>query len=527
MERKYNTYIFNLLMEGVETKNMKAAKHYLYQNRNCDENVAMRIIGNIKHDIPNSRLGKCKFMLAMVRMFCNGEFSDGQTMIDINDMLGYAVRDSYIGRFDQDLNGLTANEFIQSMRPIYQQELQNNRELTANQEYEEPEQKYQIVKICCFEQAEEYANEVDWCITQSKEHYVQYTNNMQNVFYFCLADGYEDVEAKRGDNCPLDEYGLSMIAVSIKPDGSANTITCRWNHNNGGSDQVMSPDQLSKVIGKDFYSVFKPLTDEDIQRMKMNEVYEIEQELESYWYGYSNEKEFLDNVCEKIDFSGACDKDLYVFPSMNDRKIIVDDEVCLLVQSAFDDVDVDAEGGIISVTDNDKHAFLTPDGKYLINQWFDKVFVTFECGFSLVYLENRGWNILNLNGEICMEWCKSMSFFKSKHYENGIVEYVDKNGLMGFYDVFNDTHLFNYGITDVRIVRPIMFLKFEEQDYYVPFKYDTVEELAPYEIERVFSKSGQAYISVVIDGEEYAMSANGDLYTPDSQQLVKRNPYST
>ena len=63
-----------------------------------------------------------------------------------------------------------------------------------------------------------------------------YTLGNTNAFYFLLKKGYEHEEKKQGENCPNDEYGLSMIAVSVCPDGSINSSTCRWNHDNGATD---------------------------------------------------------------------------------------------------------------------------------------------------------------------------------------------------------------------------------------------------------------------------------------------------
>ena len=80
---------------------MSAAKHYLYDKKGFDEQQAMKCIGSIKTNIPNSRLGKCKFMLAMVRMFCNGEFNDGSTIMDVNKCLKYATSNTHINEYNQ------------------------------------------------------------------------------------------------------------------------------------------------------------------------------------------------------------------------------------------------------------------------------------------------------------------------------------------------------------------------------------------------------------------------------------------
>lgn len=116
---------------------------------------------------------------------------------------------------------------------------------------------YDIVLIDSFEKTEPYRLWTSWIFKSDWHLFDLYTNG--GVFYFCIQRGFENIEGDKGINTPLDEYGLSMIAVSIWPDGSCNTITSRWGELCGGNDYVMSIDELSKVIGCDFKDVFKPI----------------------------------------------------------------------------------------------------------------------------------------------------------------------------------------------------------------------------------------------------------------------------
>ena len=114
-------------------------------------------------------------------------------------------------------------------------------------------------------------------MTYNEGRFLDYTNNGSGVFYFLLKDGFEKVQREQGPNCPLDEYGLSMIAVSFRRDGSVNTVTCRWNHDNGGNDFVMTPEQVSKLIGTDIYSIYKP---ENIQNLVSADIEVLNDNLE-------------------------------------------------------------------------------------------------------------------------------------------------------------------------------------------------------------------------------------------------------
>lgn len=62
---------------------------------------------------------------------------------------------------------------------------------------------------------------------------------------------------ERGNNCPLDEYGLSMIAVSVRKNGRLASSTTRWNEASQGN-KTLTPQQISNLIGRDFYTVFIP-----------------------------------------------------------------------------------------------------------------------------------------------------------------------------------------------------------------------------------------------------------------------------
>lgn len=290
------------LNEGVESKNMSLAKHYLYKQLNCNEADAMKYIGAIKTQIPNSRLAKCKYILAMVRMWLNHELDQAETIAGVNRSLRYAASDAHINEYDNNLNNLSADDFIKKFASFAQQDLEQDKQDVAAQDYEE-NSNYYIVKIDSFEEAEQYGEYVDWCVTHDKEMFNNYTSNGTGVFYFCLREGWEEQEEVRGENCPLDEYGLSMIAVSVNRDGSSNTITCRWNHANGGNDTIMTPKELSAVINRNFYDIFKPLTEEEIKRNQQEVLEEIREEIHERmdWYDFG-----LDGIADPLiwDYEG-------------------------------------------------------------------------------------------------------------------------------------------------------------------------------------------------------------------------------
>ena len=104
--------------------------------------------------------------------------------------------------------------------------------------------------------------------------YDSYTKDGLGLFYFCLKDGFENVKKDVGEGCPLDEYGKSMIAISVNDDGSLNTATCRWNHDNGGNDNIFKDaKEVSQFFGVNFFDTFKPRSvDELLSKFRKNAI---------------------------------------------------------------------------------------------------------------------------------------------------------------------------------------------------------------------------------------------------------------
>ena len=119
---------------------------------------------------------------------------------------------------------------------------------------------YHIIPITSFDEAKKYAPHCDWCICKAEFDYETYTLHGE-TFYFCLREGFAETPKAVGDNHPLDEYGLSMLAVSVTPDGRLANFTNRWNEDRIGNS-IVSEQEISEIIGRDFREVFKPMKDE-------------------------------------------------------------------------------------------------------------------------------------------------------------------------------------------------------------------------------------------------------------------------
>ena len=271
-----------ILTEGRQSKNRNAAKNYIIQQLGYSESDAMKFIGQLKVKIPSVRLQQEKFLLGVARLFIDGELSvnDYFKCTNFNQILKLIASDAHVNEYDNNLNGMSADELINRFADVRVGELSKRKELMGGKQYHQ-NREYTIVPINSYEEATKYAKYNEWCVTYSEDMFNDKTCNGAGRFYFCLQNGFENVPKKVGPNAPLDEYGLSMIAVSITMEGEPNSITCRWNHDNGGSDSVMNDEQLSELLGVNFYSVFKPYTREELHAKGVILFDEVQQMLDN------------------------------------------------------------------------------------------------------------------------------------------------------------------------------------------------------------------------------------------------------
>lgn len=185
---------------------------------------------------------------------------------DIKNVLG--VDESVASRFAR-----VEGEFAEDLARRKETSLNKYRDISLESgKVKHTNSGYTILRIDNFNEAEKYSQYCTWCICTSVTSFDQYGMADGQVggipaggrIYFCLRDDFKNVERPTDENGntimdgdPLDDYGLSMICVTVwADDGACNTITSRWNHVNGGSDNVMTPDELEDVLGVSFYAAF-------------------------------------------------------------------------------------------------------------------------------------------------------------------------------------------------------------------------------------------------------------------------------
>ena len=373
----------NILLEDKEGKNLAKARHYLV-SKGYSSNDAQQVLNSIRTDIPNTRMAQCKFILGAVRLYLQGQLSDGKAIHELNNTLKYIASDAHVNEYDNNLNDESLQVLVNRFKGVAKDNLRqsmaasNARQLTVNQDYT-------IVPINNFEESSKYGRYTSWCVTHNENMLNSYTAGGTGRFYFCLRNGFENESKVKGEGCPLDSYGLSMIAVSVDMEGAVNTITCRWNHDMGGNDSVMTVEELENLLGRNFYQTFKPYTREELHAKGIILFDEVQALLDSG----KKPEDIFDYVS---DFSEG-----FARVALNRKDNFINTECKIISDTWFDDT-FDFKDGFAIVELNEKYNFINTEGKLLSNFWFDDI-SGFENGFAYVLL-NGNWYKINKGGKI-------------------------------------------------------------------------------------------------------------------------------
>ena len=408
-----------LITENAKNNNMKPARKYLEEKLGWDNEQIMDFFGKMQHDIPNVRLSNCKYFLGVTRMIMEKQLTNGENIIKLNSILKYINNDESLNSsFDRNLNGFSFSKLLEQTSEGMEQTYKSERERFNSTDFGERNTSYSIVKINNFKEASEYGKYTSWCVAHDDEAFNNHTNNGICIFYFCLKDGFENVPKKIGEGCPLDEYGLSMLAVCVDENGECKTITCRWNHNNGGNDNIMSTEELSRLLGVNFYEVFKPSTlfkdrlDKALSLAKKGDFSGFD-----YISGFVNgiAKVKLNRKCNLIrtdgkflfeqwfDLLSNFDKNGLAGVKLNNKWNFIDVNGNFISEHWFDEID-DFNNGFAKVRLNNKWNFINIYGKLISQQWFDNIHDFDENGIAIVELDNK-YNFIDVNGKlVSQQW---------------------------------------------------------------------------------------------------------------------------
>ena len=289
-------------------------------------------------------------------------------------------------KFDALLNGLSYQELTSQLDGARREFNRKNRDTLSQMAGDASE--YTVVPISSFEEASKYGQYTSWCVTHGSSHFQSYIDGGRR-FYFCLRKGFEGVPKAKGEGCPLDEYGLSMISVLVDAEGEPNYITTRWNHENDGenNENLRTAKQLQRVTGINFYATFKPYTLEELRAMGVTPLYAVQDLLDQ---GVDPE-EIFDRIG---DFSEG-----YAQVKLNSKWNFIDTQGKLVSPNQWFDNAGIFLNGYARVKLNYKWNFINTQGKLLFpNQWFDYV-GNFLNGYAVVILNNK-WNYIDTQGKL-------------------------------------------------------------------------------------------------------------------------------
>ena len=301
-------------------------------------------------------------------------------------------------KYDRNFNNLTYREFKSQVNDIRKEFNIKKRSSTGNVA---SSKKYNIVPIDSQEKASKYHEYTTWCICDNS--YAAYTGSGER-FYFCLADGFKDVEKKVGEGCPLDEYGLSMVSVLVDMDGEPVHITTRWNHEHDGEDNenFHTVEQFESVMGIPFYQTFKPYSKEELRKKGVIPFDEIQG--------------MLDSGMDPHDIFQRIQKEVsgYRAVEINDKWNLIDSNNKLYSDIWYERISP-IENGIVAVRHNGKYNWIDLNEKrYLSDKWFDFCYNFDEYDIAIVYNNTkRAYNFVGKNGKLLSdEWYHKMSAFR-------------------------------------------------------------------------------------------------------------------
>ena len=429
-----------VLNESQESKSIsEAVRLYMERTGKSREEAENFIRITLRSSVPALRNKQtAKFILGVARMALDGELRDATTISNLNSTLKYVGDPTHINEYDRNLNGLSAEGLIGRFTTVRTQDMENDKAEIGKSQFQEKKE-YKVIRIDSFEQIRQYGKYNDWCLAQDNGRgmYYTYTSDGVNQLYLILRDGFENEPREAGPNTPYDAYGLSMMTVIVNPDGQMTQSTTRWNHENGSSDSAFTPKQISEIIGRNFYDVFKPNT-------KFKDT--VEDALKRVRNG-----EDLEDIFDEVDevLNG-----MTVVELMGKYNILTPDKTILLSRWV-DDIKAFYDGIFTVFITGKGWNFINTNGEFISKVWFDNVGYYYG-GNVRVYIEGKGWNFINTNGDfISKVW-----FDDVEDFEDGLAwvsiegkgkNFINKKGEIILKVWFDNISNFRDGLAEVYI----------------------------------------------------------------------------
>jgi len=120
-----------------------------------------------------------------------------------------------------------------------------------------PTGNYDFIPLNSFEDARQFARYTTWSICKEPRMFDIYSKDSGVMFVVCAREGFESMRPEP-NGYPTDEYGTSLLCVGIDVDTyRVDSVTGRYNHENGGNDNIMSETELIDTVGRGFYDAVR------------------------------------------------------------------------------------------------------------------------------------------------------------------------------------------------------------------------------------------------------------------------------
>ena len=384
ISEEINHFINSLLTEDNSSKSIKAAKKLCIAN-GMDSNEADNFVRNTMREYMPSLHGLGdKFILGCTRLYWENILHNDKNKNMLDRFIQYICKNSeYYNKFDRNLNNLSFDGLSKTFQPLLKNEMNSDRTSLENKNFKN--NGYNIVPINSFEDAAQYSEYFEednqWCITYNSDLYDSYSNNGDNQIYFCLKDGFENIDMPEETGNYKDDYGLSMISVIVNPDGSLAYSTTRWNGENGASGSSdLTTQEISRIVGVNFYETFKPNT---IFQDELSDC------LEKLKRGYSPEEvfDYVDNFVGSVKIV-----------SLRRKYNLINGSNKLLSNQWFDSI-IRLDGDLAEVELNGKYNLINKQGTLISSKkWFDNI-ISYEGGLPIQVFMDGKWNLINGNGD--------------------------------------------------------------------------------------------------------------------------------
>ena len=236
----------------------------------------LNIEGMLYSMVPEVRNAEFKYGQAVARLLLNYKEiqSNYQSASELNEIIKI-ITAAHQHEWDSNLRNLSMRE----LKDFFHNETKTlnctDRDILSKMTFI-PNNSYSIVHVKDFEQAAAYKNYCSWCITTTESMWNSYSAGGINNVYFVLKSGFENMVEDKFEQDKKDEYSLSMISVIVRPFGNLAFCTGRYNHRHGGNDALFNTLELSELIGRNYFEVFKPKSGKELEEVIFSQWTEVE-----------------------------------------------------------------------------------------------------------------------------------------------------------------------------------------------------------------------------------------------------------